>query len=211
MKMKKFTFPKLSIEQLKTWIVLADQKTLIQNAIAAGSFLIFIFLFFLPILMHNKKLLSEVNALRNKINQASFKITRIPEMTRQKELFGARTKRIREQFFEVKETDKLIEIMSTLAAQTGLTISASRPASRTLELPPAFALMYLPVSYELVVEGSYHNLGTFINSLERYSKNFAVHDLQITTGEKNPNTQQCTMVLTAFMKRQNMFQQLKTL
>ena len=72
---------------------------------------------------------------------------------------------------------------------------------KSLEFPVPFSAMYVAISYELAVEGPYHNLGTFINRLEHYSKNLSVHALEITGGEKVATTHQATLVLTAFLKR----------
>ena len=104
--MKKPTLPKISVSDLKLWLSSVDRRTLIQNVTAIGAFLVFILFFLLPILIHNKKVGGEVNQLKNKITQANVKIARIPEMTKQKELFGERIKQIREQFFEAQETDR---------------------------------------------------------------------------------------------------------
>ena len=204
--MTKFTLPKislqkLSIENLKLWIASIDRKTLIQNLTIGGAFLGFLIFFFFPILIQNKRLSGEVGRLKERVRVAAVKIARIPEMTRQKELFGVRIKQIREQFFEAKESDQLIEIISTIASEAGVKISASRPASRNLELPSPFAEKYIALSYDLVMEGPYHNMGTFINKLERYPKHFAVHELEMAGGEKTSNTLQSTLVLTAFIKR----------
>ena len=179
-----------------------DRKTLIQNATIGGAFLIFLLFFFFPILIHNKKVAVEVGNLRTKVSVANVKIARIPEMTKQKQLFGERIKQIREQFFSAAEADKLIEAISTIAADSGVKINATRPSVKILEVPAPFAQTYVPISYEVVIEGSYHNLGAFVNRLEHYAKNFAVHDFQITAGnEPTSKIQQSTLVITAFIKR----------
>jgi len=184
------------------WIRSVDRKTLIQNATIAGAFLIFVLIFFFPILMENKRLSREVGGLRSKVSQAKTKIAKIPEMTKQKKLFGERTKKIREQFFTANEADKLIEVISTIATEAGVKIDATRPATKLIEIPAPFSKTYMPFSYEFTVEGSYHNLGSFINNLERYAKNFAVHDMEITvSGDKTLKSQQSTLQITAFMKR----------
>lgn len=204
--MNKISLPKISLEKLKIenirlWLLSIDRKILIQNTIAVGGFLIFVLFFFLPILIHNKTVTQEVNRLRERIAQANVKITRIPEMTRQKELFGVRIKKIRAHFFETKEGDQLIEIISMTANESGTKINASRPSSRPLVLPSPFDQKYVPLSYELIVEGSYHSLGTFINKLESYSKHFAVHEVQIVGGGKDSSAHQCTLLLTAFVEQ----------
>ena len=200
--MKNFSIPKISVESIRIWIASMDRKVLIQNATAVGAFLVFLLFFFFPILIHNKKMVVEVNNLRTKLAVANVKIIRIPEMTKQKKLFGERIKKIRGEFFNAEEADKLIEVISTVAAESGVKINATRPSAKILEVPPPFVKTYVPISYEVVVEGAYHNLGSFVNRLEHYSKNLAVHDLQITPGsDLTSKTQQSTLVITAFIKR----------
>ncbi|MBI4394776.1 MAG: type 4a pilus biogenesis protein PilO [Candidatus Omnitrophica bacterium] len=201
MNLKKIAIPNFSLKGLKTKIESIDRKVLIQNLIMVGGFLIFIFFFFLPLFLYNQKMARDLNLLKDKVVRATAKIARIPEMTRQKEMFGTKIKKTREQFFELEEADHLIEIVSNIAADSGVRISASRPAAKSLELPPPFSIMYATLSYELAVEGPYHNLGTFINRLERGSKNISVHTLEITAGDRVPTIHQSTLVLTAFLKR----------
>lgn len=204
--MKKLTLPKISLEKLtlanlKLWIASIDRKILIQNLTIGGAFLAFIIFFFFPLLIQNKRLSGEVNRLKETVRISTVKIGRIPEMAKQKEQFGARTKIIRAQFFETKESDQLIEIISIIASEAGVKISASRPAARNLELPKPFNESYVALSYDLVMEGQYHNMGAFVNKLERYPKHFAIHELQMVGSEKSLSVPQCTLVLTAFIKR----------
>ena len=186
--------------QLKAWLA-GDRKTLIQNGIIAAAFLGFIFFFFLPVWSHNQKTAAQVKDLKERIQSADVKIARIPEMNRQKEMYGARTKETREQFFDAKDTEKLIEIISTTAASAGVKISASRPTDKTVAIPLPFDQTYVPVGYELIVEGGYHHLGLFINHLEQYPKHFAVFKLEVVKNEKVENIHRATLFLTAFLKR----------
>ena len=199
---QKLQIPKISElqVQIKAWLA-GDRKTLIQNGVIAAAFLGFIFFFFLPVWSHNRKTGAQVKELKQKIQSANVKIARIPEMNKQKEMYGVRTKAIREQFFDAKETEKLIEIISTVAAGAGVRISASRPTDKTVAVPPPFDQIYVSVGYELIVEGGYHHLGLFINNLEAYSKHFAVFKLEVVKNEKTEDLHRCTLFLTAFLKR----------
>ncbi len=199
--MKNITIPKITLTDIKAWLQSIDRKTLIRNGMVAGALLVFILFIFLPLSLQAKKLSTEVKNLKQKISQANLKIAKIPGMIKQKEQFGARIKKLREEFFEPQETDKLIETISTAASESEVKISASRPSAKVLELPAPFDKKYIPVSYELVVEGSYHALGKFINTFESYPKSFAVHDLQITEGADGATgLRQGTLTLTAFIK-----------
>lgn len=198
--MKKIEVPKISLQEIKSWVTGLDRKVLVQIIIALGSFLIFILFFFTPILVYNKKVSRQADNLKAKVMRATVKISRIPEMKRQKELFGARIKTVREQFFDTNEAERLLEIISTLASETGVKISASRPVIRMLELPEPFSKMYASLSYELAVEGSYHNLGQFVNHLESYKKNLSISELQIVGAEKASGLLQGSVILTAFVQ-----------
>ena len=123
-------------------------------------------------------------------------------MIRFKEGYGKRIEKIRGQFFEVDEMDRIFEVITKMAADSGVKINASRPVDRALEVPAAFSAKYAQLSYELVVEAGYHHLAEFINSAEASPKNFVIQELQIMKGEKTSNAQQATIVLTAFIKSQ---------
>lgn len=193
--------PKITLNDVKFWLQSVDRKVLIRNGMIAGALLAFILFFFLPLSLQAKKLKMEVKNLRQKMTQANMKIAKIPEMMKQKELFGAKIKKLRGQFFEPHDIDKLIEIISTAASDSGVNIQASRPSPAVLVLPAPFDKTYIPVSYELVIEGSYHAIGKLINVFESYPKSFAVHHLQMTEQTELPNTQpQGILTLTAFIK-----------
>lgn len=199
--MKNMTLPKVSLSDIKLWFESIDRKILIRNGIAAGAFLAFVLFLFLPLTIHVKKLDTEVKNMKQKISQANVKIAKIPEMIKQKELFGTKIKKIREEFFEPNETDKLIEIISRAANDSSVKISASRPSAKILELPTPFDKKYIPVSYELVIEGSYHAIGKFINTFEGYPKSFAVHDVRMVEGsDAAKGLRQGSLTLTAFIK-----------
>ncbi|GEM_PF-6016974 len=199
--MKKISIPKFSLADLKFWLQSVDRKILIKNGVIAGGFLFFILFIFLPMTIQAKKLSNEVKNLKQKITQSNIKIAKIPEMMKQKDLFGSRIKKLREEFFEPQETDKLIEIISTAASDSSVKISASRPSAKILDLPSPFDKNYIPISYELVVEGSYHAIGKFINTFECYPKSFAIHELQISNGaDPTSGLRQATLILTAFIK-----------
>ncbi|OGX06102.1 MAG: hypothetical protein A3G87_02640 [Omnitrophica bacterium RIFCSPLOWO2_12_FULL_50_11] len=187
---------------LVKWLRSLDRKTVIQWTIIGGALVAFIFFFFLPILGQNSQLLNEKKMLQFMIQQASAKIARISEMKKQKELYGARISGIRGQFFETEQKDELIKIISSVARTTGVRISASEPSKKNVELPPPFGGQYETVSYELIVEGSYHDLGMFINGLERYAKHFVIFELHIAK-EKREEARllESTFTLTAFVKR----------
>lgn len=196
----KLNLSKLTFAEVKLWLESIDRKTLIQNGLLGGALFVFVFFLFLPLSFQAKKLSREANQLKQKINQANVKIIKIPEMIKQKDLFGARIQKIRQQFFEPQETDLLIEIMSKAAADSGVKISASRPSAKSLELPSPFDKKYIPVSYELVVEGSYHGIGKFINLFEQFPSSFAVHSLQIVESTEKTGFRQAELTLTAFIK-----------
>ena len=188
-------------EQIKTWLVSAQKNPLVQQGIIVAALVGFILFFLLPIWMYNQKTSAQVKELERRIQTANAKIARIPEMNEQKEKYGVIIKKTREKFFEAKEIDGLIEIISTTAAAAGVRITATRPTYKTVEMSHPFDQMYLPVSYELIIEGSYHNLGLFVNGLERYPKHFVVSGLEIGNNEKVQDTHNCTLSLTAFLKR----------
>ena len=199
--MKNFNIPKITLTDIKLWLESIDRKILIRNGIGLGVLLAFLLFFFLPLTLQAKKLSTEVKNLKQKIDQANAKIAKIPEMNRQKEQFGARIKKLRGEFFDPNETDKLIEIISKAANDAGVKISASRPSPKLVELPAPFDKKYIPVSYELVIEGTYHAIGAFINTFESYPKSFAIHDLHITEGaEAAKGLRQGLLTLTAFIK-----------
>jgi len=146
---KKTPLAKMNRAQLMLWLSSVDKKTVIQVVIFLFVFLGFIFFFFLPMVAQNAKVGSENKKLELKIHSARGKIARMPEMKQQKEKYGDRIAEVRSQFFKSSDTDRLIEIISTTATNSGVRISASRPSKTEFELPAAFAHRYIALSYDL--------------------------------------------------------------
>lgn len=201
------SFRDLKPADMMKWLRSVDRKTLIQWSIIGGALFAFIFFFFLPMLNDNNRLMAENQSLQMMMQEASVKIARIPELKEQKSVYGARIAKIRDQFFEVHEKGELIKMISTVAAESGVRISASKPSAKKIELPDPFGMQYEPVNYELNVEGSYHDLGEFINGLELHAKNFSIFELQIAKKERegqevlDAGVLESTSVLTAFVKK----------
>ena len=201
--MKNISIPKITLNNVKIWLESIDRPTLIRNAVLGASLLAFAMFICLPMAIQAKKLSKEGESLRSKINLANVKISRIPEMLKQKEQYGARIKKIREEFFETQQTDKLIEIVSKAAVDSGVKISASKPSAEIIEIPPPFDKSYTPVSYDLSIQGGYHAIGKFVNFFEQYPKSFAVHNLTISHGPSDSLLREATLTLTAFIKHAN--------
>jgi Tfp pilus assembly protein PilO len=178
-----------------------DRKVLIQIAVIIVTLVVFIAAFFLPVLMQNKKSIREVKKLKMMIQGAKIKVGRLPEMKKQKEMFGARLKEGRLKFFEPEEVDQIIKVISQTASEANIRISASKPSDKAIELTPPFGQLYVAASYELSIEGTYDSIALFINGLERYQKTFLVSDLRISKGQTNKMEHQCGLVISAFLKR----------
>ena len=193
--------PAKLVEQFRGWVATVDRKTLTQYGIWGGAFLVFVLLFLVPLLAKNKSAADEVNQLKSKITTARSIIGRLSEMRKQKEAFGARMERVRVGFFKAEEAKQLIEIISKTAAESKVRITASQPAGQEVVLPPPFDQVYRPLSYELTVEGGYHDFGMFLYRLEHYSKNFAIREFKMTTDKNTPGIQKGLITVTAFFER----------
>lgn len=190
-----------ALAQLKSWLSGFDRKELIQNGVIIGAFLIFILFFFFPFLARNRQMSQDVSQLTAQVRNAGLLIAKLPEMKKQKEIFGARMEKIRKQFFTPEEAKQLIEIISTTASQSKVRITATQPGTKEAALPEPFQQLYRISSYELTVEGSYHGLGSFINRLEQHSKNFAVPEFKMTENKEAPAVHKAVLVVDAFMER----------
>lgn len=193
--------PAQLLEQAKAWLAGIDRKTLIQNGIAGGAFLIFVVLFLLPLLARNKAAADEVNQLKSKITNANAVIGRLPDMRKQKEIFGVRMERVRSGFFKAEEVKQLIQIISKIAGDSRVRITASQPGREETPLPTPFDQVYRPVTYELNVEGGYHDLGLFLYRLEHFAKNFEVREFKMTSDKNAPGIHKGVITLSGYFER----------
>jgi type IV pilus assembly protein PilO len=115
----------------------------------------------------------ELNTIRGRINKGLATARQLPEFRKEVADLQARLDGLKPILPEEKDAADLLRRVNTLAAQSNLTIRSFRPqAIATRQMHAEW-----PIALEL--EGSYHNLGLFLDRVSKFPRIINVGGLDI--------------------------------
>ena len=116
---------------------------------------------------------SELDTVRARINKGLTTARQLPEFRKEVAEMQARLESLKPILPEEKDAADLLRNVNTLAVQSNLTIRGFKPQPITTRTMHA----EWPIALEL--EGSYHNLGRFLDSVSKFPRIINVGNLQI--------------------------------
>ena len=132
---------------------------------------------------------SELTKIRARIDKGLATARQLPEFRKQVTELQGRLDSLRPILPEEKDAADLLRRVHTLAVQSNLTIRGFKPqAITTRELHAEW-----PISLE--IEGTYHNLGTFLDRVSKFPRIINVSGLAIA-GQKEATTSNHTIAVT---------------
>jgi type IV pilus assembly protein PilO len=137
----------------------------------------------------------ELGAIRGRINKGLTTARQLPEFRKEVAELQTRLESLKPILPEEKDAADLLRRVNTLAVQSSLTIRGFRPqAIATKKMHAEW-----PITLEL--EGSYHNLGTFLDRVSKFPRIINVGGLDIRTKrEPSPGaTIEVTCTATTFV------------
>ena len=137
----------------------------------------------------------ELATIRGRINKGLATARQLPEFRKEVAELQARLESLKPILPEEKDAADLLRRVNTLAVQSNLTIRSFRPqaiATRTMHAE-------WPIALDL--EGSYHNLGLFLDRVSKFPRIINIGGLDIRVkNDPSPNsTVQITCTATTFV------------
>lgn len=177
-----------------------DRKLVMRRVGITLAFLVFTFGILLPLTLKVNELQRKQKELKAAVMSAEGKISRMPELKNQRTAYQKEIADIREGLFQVRELDQLLGDLSKVAIKVNVRIVASKPIESRLELPSPFNQQFLPATFELVIEGGYHEVGMFLNEIERMPKWLLIREVNMQSGRGGSGSElQCTFQVSAFV------------
>jgi type IV pilus assembly protein PilO len=134
---------------------------------------------------------SELEKLRAKIDKGLATARQLPDFRKDVSELQARLESLRPILPEEKDAADLLRRVHTLAVESNLTIRGFKPqAITTRELHAEW-----PISLEL--EGTYHNLGMFLDRISKFPRIINVSGLAIAGRSEGPSTRTIAVTCTA--------------
>lgn len=179
-----------------------DKKTIIQQAVILAVTLILIFVVFFPLFFKIGFLKTDVKDKEQKISVSQAKIQKILELKKQLELQSKEIETVQNRFLQIQDLDRLVGDLSKLAADSGVRLVGSRPLSDAKKIfPEPYNKKYLTATYELTLEGGYHDFGKFFGEIEQSEKLLLVRDVTIQSNtSKQTDRLQCLLQVDAFVQ-----------
>jgi type IV pilus assembly protein PilO len=162
--------PKISLANLPWKVQLAVFVTL--SLASAGAFYYF---YEMPVQERVATREQELASIRTRINKGLTTARQLPEFRKEVAELQARLEGLKPILPEEKDAADLLRRVNTLAVQSNLTIRAFRPqaiATKTMHAE-------WPIALDL--EGSYHNLGLFLDRVSKFPRIINVGGLDIRT------------------------------
>jgi len=142
-----------------------------------------------------KKQEAKLADLQKQIRALEATANKLPEFQREVQALEARLETLKRILPPEKEMPDLMRRVQYLAAQSSLQIRKFNPA------PPAQKEFYLEVPINLDVEGTYHNLGAFLDRIGRMSRLVNMGNVKIKAQQKPTinNTIAASAVATTYV------------
>ena len=182
--------PKISLTNLPWKVQLAIFVVL--SIAAAGSFYYF---YEMPTQAELQTLQAELDTVRARINKGLTTARQLPEFRKEVTDLQAKLDSLKPILPEEKDAADLLRNVNTLAVQSNLTIRGFKPQ------PITTRQMHAEWPIALDLEGSYHNLGRFLDSVSKFPRIINVGNLAIRSKPQatSASTIEVTCTATTFV------------
>jgi type IV pilus assembly protein PilO len=133
----------------------------------------------------------ELKGIRADINRGLATARRLPEFRRQVEDLKAQLERLRPVLPEEKDVSDLLRRIQGMATQSSLQIRGFKPQ------PVATRTMYAEWPIGLELDGTYHNLGSFLERVSKFPRIINITGMHIKTKDNGGPTQTIEAECTA--------------
>ncbi len=132
---------------------------------------------------------AQLEQIRDRVAKGVESARRLPEFRKQVADLENRLEGLRSILPDEKDAGDLLRRIQTLAVQSNLVIKGYRPQVTTA------MEMYDEWPISLIMDGTYHNLGLFLDRVSKFPRIINIGNLAID--QKNPPTAGATMAITA--------------
>lgn len=134
---------------------------------------------------------TELSDMRGRISKGQSMARQLPEFRKEITVLEARLESLKPILPEERDVGDLLRRVQTLATQSNLVVRGFKPAAiTTRELHAEW-----PIALQL--EGSYHNLGLFLDRVSKFPRIINVGSMQLTAKDVPTPTASMTINVTA--------------
>ena len=181
-----------------------EQRKLLIIAASAIVLLIVDIMFIVsPLMNKNADLKRQVVVVKAKLIELQKKINLADAAKKRSEELRAELATYEKRFPREEEIPLFLEDLSKVAVASGIDISAIKPVTKAgLQAPPdAFMNLFHKIPIEISAKAGYHQIGRFINSLEKLERFIEIKDIQISQDTTTPRRHQLKLVISTCILR----------
>lgn len=144
--------------------------------------------------------LSELGRIKSQTRAAVEKIRNLPQLHKTRENYLIQISEYEKKLFDEDEISGLIGVISEMAKESELTIRSSKQRDYKGDDLIKKNPFYRPFLLELKLAGGYHNLGQFVNRLERYKKLILVDEMNVLPSEEKDKALDIVLTILTYQK-----------
>ena len=171
-----------------------------KYVIGGGIFLfclVYFFLILVPQFVGFAKISMQVSEAKNKLYAVENRIKRTPEMGAKSAKMKEEIKKDTKQLSREKEIPALLEWLATLARDSGVKIVSVTPGQ--LGPSESGSKYYKEMPVNITAKSGYHELGTFVSSLESGNRVVVIDNVTIQYDGSTPRAHNVNMVIKTYV------------
>jgi len=168
------------------------QVLLMVVVLFAGVGALFYFVPYQPVVQDYARLQKDMSGLQVRLRESQFLATQRDRLEQEIKRLEAQLAKALVRLPEEKEIAGLLTQVASLGQQSGLEILSFQPK------PPSTKDFYAEVPIDLRIEGTYHNLGAFLDRIGRLERLVTITDLRIAPLGRSPDRRNANTITADF-------------
>jgi len=190
----------IDLNSLKEISLTSEQKKIL--AIGAGVIVLLtldICFVIIPLTKKSSVLKRQVVKLSTDINSVSKEVSLLDSKKEKIRILKAEKSAYEGKFPKEEELSSLMENLSKIAVDSKVDIIAVKPLKHNVPGKEIKLLRQAPI--EILARGGYHQIGQFINSLERLDRFLEIKQITITWDGKSPRKHHLRLLVATYILR----------
>ena len=177
------------------------KKFLIIGILSAVLLFLDIFFVIRPLFHKSSDLKMRIVAVEKNIDDVTQNISTLPKTEKKLEDLKSEQALYEKSFPKEEEVPSLLESLSRVAASSSVDIIAIKPIKIEPNYIEKNPKPFHEIPIELQAKGGYHQIGQFINKLERLDRFMEVKDLKISQDNTTPRRHYLKLLLSTYILR----------
>ena len=181
----------------------AEQRKFLIIVVSVIILLILDITFILsPLINMTFDLSSQVSSVKKNIANLNQQISKVDDTKKKLALLKDDYLIYGNKFPKAEEIPRLLETLSTIAAKSEINIVAIRPQSKASKKHKGkIAILFQEMPIQIIAQGGYHQIGSFINRLETLDRFLKVDDISLVQSGATGKMLRVTLLVSTYISK----------